>query len=306
MEMIYDMLIIGGGPAGFTAALYAARAGLRALVLERQAAGGQMALTHWIDNYPGLPKGVGGFELGEQMRQGAERFGAETVFTEVRALDLRGNPKTAETDRGTFYGKTLVLATGADPRALGIPGEDRWKGRGISFCAQCDGMFYKGKTVAVVGGGNSAAGDALLLSRVAAKVILIHRRGSLRADEVSRAALEKAPNVEFCWNAAVTEILEGETFSGVKLKNLLTGKVSELSCDGLFVSIGREPATALVRGQLTLDEQGCVAAGEDTCTGIPGVYAAGDVRAKPLRQIVTATADGAMAVHSAQAYLHEL
>lgn len=303
MEHIYDMLIVGGGPAGYTAALYAARAGLSALVLERLAPGGQMALTSQIDNYPGFPDGVDGFTLGQDMRAAAERFGAKTVMTEVKTLDLQANPKSAQTAKGTFYGKTVVMATGANPRKLGIPGEEALTGLGISYCAHCDGMFYRGKTVAVVGGGNSAASDAMILSRIAKKVYLIHRRDTLRATKIYHEPLMAAENVEFLWNSAVTQLQSGEKLSGAVVKNLQSGEERQLELDGLFVSIGRVPATALVRGQLALDAAGYIEAGEDTATNIPGVYAVGDVRTKQLRQVVTAVADGAMAAQMAEEYL---
>ena len=303
MKHEYDMLIIGGGPGGYTAALYAARAGLDVVVLEKLSAGGQMALTHQIDNYPGFPEGIDGFTLGEQMQEGAERFGAKTELAEVYSLDLSGDIKVAETSEGTFYGRTVVLATGAGPRELGVSGE--WGTRGVHYCAACDGMFYKGKTVAVVGGGNSAAADAMTLSRIAKKVILIHRRDTLRATKVYHEPLEKAENVEFRWNSAVSEIRREDGSLTLAVENLQSGEVENLVCDGLFVSIGRKPATGLVQGQLELDAQGYILAGEDTKTNIPGVFAVGDVRTKALRQVVTAVADGAVAVHSAEEYLTE-
>ena len=300
---IYDMLIIGGGPAGFTAALYAARAGLSVLVLEKLSAGGQMALTENIDNYPGFPEGIDGFTLASRMQGQAERFGAETVLAEVLALDLRAEPKTAETSAGTFYGRTVVYAAGAEPRQLDLPMEQALVGRGVSYCAACDGAFYKGKTVAVVGGGDSAAAEALHLLPVAKKVILIHRRDTLRAAKIYHEALMQAENLEIMWNSAVTELLYDDRLTGLRLRNTLTGEEREISCDGVFISVGREPATALVSGQLALDKSGYIIAGENTRTEIPGVYAAGDVRGKPLRQVVTAVADGALAVQAALDYL---
>ena len=300
---IYDMLIIGGGPAGFTAALYAARAGLSVLVLEKLSAGGQMALTEKIDNYPGFPEGIDGFTLASRMQGQAERFGAETVLAEVLALDLRAEPKTAETSEGTFYGRTVVYAAGAEPRQLDLPMEQALVGRGVSYCAACDGAFYKGKTVAVVGGGDSAAAEALHLLPVAKKVILIHRRDTLRAAKIYHEALMQAENLEIMWNSAVTELLHDDRLTGLRLRNTLTGEEREISCDGLFISVGRKPATALVSGQLALDKSGYIIAGENTRTEIPGVYAAGDVRGKPLRQVVTAVADGALAVQAALDYL---
>ena len=301
--MIYDMIVIGGGPGGYTAALYAARAGLSVLVLEKLSAGGQMALTNQIDNYPGFQEGIDGFTLGENMQLQAERFGAVTELAEVTALRLDGAVKEIETTEGCFQSRTVVLATGANPRLLGLPGERELTGRGVNYCAACDGMFYKGKTVVVVGGGNTAAADALTLSRIAKKVILVHRRDTLRATKVYHHSLLNAPNIAFCWNSAITELLQNGQLSGVKIHNLLTGEEAEISCDGLFVSIGRAPATKLVEGLLELDESGYIVAGESTETSIPGVYAVGDLRTKALRQIVTAVADGAMAAHSAESYL---
>ena len=301
-EHIHDMVIIGGGPGGYTAALYAARAGLDTLVLERLSAGGQMALTHQIDNYPGFAEGVGGYELAQQMQKQAERFGAKTRNADVRHVDLQAAPKVIETSEGTFYARTVVLATGANPRELGLPGEKDLLGRGVAYCAACDGMFYKGKTVVVVGGGNSAAADALLLSRIVEKVIVVHRRDTLRATRVYHDPLVQAENVEFRWNSVVTGLVHDDLVNGIRIRDVYTGEETELSCQGVFVSIGRKPATELVEGQLDL-ENGYIIAGETTATAIPGVYAVGDVRTKLLRQVVTAVADGAMAVHMAEEYL---
>lgn len=303
MERIYDLVIIGGGPGGCTAALYAARAGVDVVVLEKLSAGGQMALTPQIDNYPGFPDGVDGFTLGMQMQQGAERFGAKTELAEVYSADLRSDPKVIETSEGTFRGRAVIIATGANPRALGVPREQELVGRGVNYCAHCDGMFYRGKTVAVVGGGNSAAADAMLLSRIAKKVILIHRRDSLRATKIYHEPLEKAENVEFIWNSTVSGLLHGEKLTGIQVKNVNTGEERAVACDGLFISIGRAPATELFKGQLELDDGGYIAADESTATNIAGVFAVGDVRTKQLRQIVTAVADGAMAAHAAEEYL---
>lgn len=303
MHHIYDMLIIGAGPGGCTAALYAARAGLDAVVLEKLSAGGQMALSPQIDNYPGFENGIDGFSLAEKMRQGAERFGARTVLAEVLSLALQGPFKTAETSAGTFAGRTVVLATGAGPRALGLPGEEALVGRGVSYCAACDGMLYKGKTAVVVGGGNTAAADALLLSRIARQVILVHRRDTLRADKVYHPPLMEANNVTFRWNSTVSELLYGERLTGVGLRDVITGRESVIACDGLFISVGRTPAAELAQGQLALDAGGYIAADESARTSLPGVFAVGDVRSKAVRQIVTAVADGAAAVHSAEQYL---
>ena len=302
----YDMIVIGGGPAGYTAALYAARAGLSAVVIERLSAGGQMALTHEIDNYPGFENGVEGFMLADKMQQQAERFGAKTEYAEVLSVDLNAQPKTVTTDSSTFSAKTVVIATGANPRPLGVANEKELIGRGVSYCAACDGMFYKGKTVLVVGGGNTAAEDALLLSRVAAKVILVHRRDTLRATRVYHEPLMRADNVEFCWDSVVCELLHDAKLTGVRLQNVKTGEQTEIACDGVFVSVGRIPATDLVKEHLTLDAAGYIVADETTKTDIPGVFAVGDVRTKALRQVVTAVADGACAVHHAEEFLAEL
>ena len=303
MTHIYDMLIIGGGPGGYSAALYAARAGLDVLVLEKLSAGGQMALTQDIDNYPGFPQGIDGFTLGENMQLGAERFGAKTELAEVLSLDLTADPKRIDTSEGTFYSRTVVYAAGAGPRELGVDREQALTGRGVHYCAACDGMRYRGKTVVVVGGGNSAAEDALALARIAEKVYLVHRRDSLRAEKLYQNALMKAANVEFIWNTQVTELLAEGKLTGVRLRDVFSGEERELACDGLFVSVGRKPATALVTDQLALDPGGYIVADESTRTSIPGVFAVGDVRTKALRQVVTAVSDGAVAVHFAREYL---
>ena len=300
---VYDMVIVGGGPGGYTAALYAARAGLDTLVLEKLSAGGQMAQTDQIDNYPGFEDGIDGFSLAENMQRQAERFGAKSEYAEVTRLDLAASPKALETSEGVFYGKTVVLASGAAPRELGVAKEAELAGRGVAYCAACDGAFYRGKTVVVVGGGNSAAADALLLSRIAKNVILVHRRDTLRATRIYHQPLLSRENVEFRWNSTVTELLHNDHLTGVRLRDIMTGAESTIECDGVFISIGRKPATDLVRDQLEVDRGGYIVADETTKTAIPGVYAVGDVRTKPLRQIVTAVADGAVAVHMAEEYL---
>lgn len=306
MEKIYDMIIIGGGPGGYTAALYGARAGLSVLVIEKLSAGGQMALSPMIDNYPGFDEGIDGFSLGQKMLAGAERFGAQTLLAEVTGLELSAPVKTVRTTEGDFESRTVILSTGADPKNLGLPNEEALVGRGVSHCAACDGMFYKGKTVVVVGGGNTAAADALQLSRICEKVIIVHRRDTLRATKVYHQPLLVAPNVEFHWNSAVTELLQNGRFTGVKVRNLLTGEEQEIAADGIFVSIGRKPNSYLVQGQLELDEAGYIVAGESTATSLPGVFAVGDVRTKNVRQVVTAAADGAVAAHYAEEYLASL
>ena len=304
-DIVYDMIIVGGGPGGYTSALYAARAGFNVLVLEKFSAGGQMALTHQIDNYPGFEDGIDGFSLADKMKKQAERFGARSENAEVIKVNLTVNPKEIETAKGTFLSKTVLLAAGANPRELGVDKETELIGRGVAYCASCDGMFYRGKTVVVVGGGNTAAADAILLSRIAKKVIIVHRRDTLKATRIYHEPLINAENVEFKWDSTVTELLYEDKITGVKIKNVKTGEESIIDCDGVFVSVGRKPATDFLGSQLDLDENGYIIADETTKTSIPGVYAVGDIRTKQLRQVVTAVSDGAMAVHSAEEYLAE-
>ena len=301
---IYDTVIIGGGPGGYSAALYCARSGMSVLVLEKLSAGGQMATTGQVDNYPGFEEGIDGFELGEKMKKGADRFGAETAFAEVTAVDLKTEPKQITTTDGMILAKTVVIATGASPRELGLLEEQKLRGRGVAYCAVCDGMRYRDKTVVVSGGGNSAAEDALFLSKICKKVYLVHRRDRLRASMVYQKALEGSP-VEFKWNSRVTEILHEKKVTGVVLEDVKTGEKTELACDGLFVAIGRVPDTAMFEGQVARNEQGYIIADETTKTSLPGVFAVGDVRTKPLRQIVTAAADGAVASKFIEEYLSE-
>jgi thioredoxin reductase (NADPH) len=303
MKKIYDTVIIGGGPAGYTAALYAARAGLDTLVIEKFSAGGQMTQTNQIDNYPGFYEGIDGFTLGENMKNGAERFGAQTTRAEVLSVDLISTPKTVTTDSGIFESKTVIIATGAEHKHLGIDHESELIGRGVGYCAACDGMMYRKKTVAVVGGGNSAVSDALLLSRICEKVYVIHRRDTLRASKVYHEPLLGAENVEFIWNSEVTSLQSGMKLNGVEYRNLISGEISHLEIDGLFISIGRDPVSSIFVDQLDLDERGYVIADETTKTSVEGVFAAGDIRTKPFRQIVTAAADGAVAAHFADEYI---
>ena len=305
MERIYDMIIIGGGPAGYTAALYAARAGLDTVVIEKLAVGGQMATTDIIDNYPGFPEGIDGIELGMRMQAQAERFGAVTEYGEIVAVELNGEVKVISTDFGDYRGRTVVIATGAAPRKLGIPDEERYVGMGIHYCAHCDGRFYKGKTVIVVGGGNSAVSDALYLSKLAERVIIVHRRDTLRATKVYNESLENAKNVDFLWNSQLEGLIAEDRVCGAIVSNNKTGEKSEVECDAVFVSIGRNPEVSLFGDALELDGGGYIAADESTRTNIPGVFAVGDVRSKHLRQVVTAVSDGAVAAHFAETYLAE-
>ena len=304
-QKLYDVAIIGGGPGGYTAGLYCARSGFSVVVLEKLSPGGQMATTGQVDNYPGFEGGVDGFELGEKMQRGAERFGVETRFAEVTGVELAAVPKVIQTSEGEVRARAVVLATGASPREMGLPGEQELRGRGVAYCATCDGMLYRGKTVVVVGGGNSAAEDALFLSRVCKKVYLVHRGAVLTASKSYWTALQKAENVEFIWNSRVVELLYGSVVTGVVLEGVESGNRSELACDGVFIAVGRIPNTGLFHGVLEMDAAGYLIADETTRTALPGVFAVGDVRTKPLRQIITAAADGAVASKYAEAYLAE-
>ncbi len=303
-QKIFDVIIIGGGPAGYTCALYTTRAGLDTLVLEKFSAGGQMTETTSIENYPGFSEGIDGFSLGFKMQEGAEKFGAQTMQTEVTEVDLVADPKRIVTDSGTLYAKTVVIATGASHKHLGVDKEETLIGRGVGYCAACDGMLFRGKTVAVVGGGNSAAADALLLSKICAKVYVIVRRDVLRATKIYHEPLMKAENVEFKWNSQVTELHHEMKINAITVTNK-NGESEKIALDGLFISIGRSPATAIFKGQIELDESGYIVADESTRTNIPGVYAVGDVRTKALRQIVTAAADGATASYYIEQYIAE-
>ena len=294
-KLHYNVVVIGGGPGGYTAALYCARAGLSVLVLEKMAIGGQMATTTAIENYPGFDLGVDGYELGMKMQAGAERFGAVTQYGDVQKVELSASPKKIITDAGEYTADSVILATGAAPRELGLPREQELRGRGVNYCATCDGRFYQGKTVVVAGGGNSAAADALALSKLCKKVYLLHRRDSLKASHSYLAPLEAAENIEFIWNAQIEELIGSPMLTGVRYLDKVSGQSHLLEVDGLFVAIGRVPTTELFRGQIDLDKQGYIAADESTRTNLPGVYAVGDVRSKPLRQIVTAVGDGATA-----------
>lgn len=300
---ILDTVIIGGGPAGYSAALYCTRAGLSTVIVEKMTPGGQMATTTQIDNYPGFEEGIDGFELGDKMRKGAERFGAKTHYAEVTGVSLEENPKKIATTNGDLYAKTVVIATGAAPRELGIADEQRFRGKGVGYCATCDGMFFRGKTVAVNGGGNTAVEDALFLSKLCEKVYLIHRRDTLRASRAEAQALEKAPNVEFLWNKVVTGLEGADKLEKIMLQDTVTKDTTTLDAQGLFVAIGRVPSTELFKDVLKTDAFGYIEADETTRTSIPGVFAVGDVRTKPLRQVVTAVGDGAVASKYIEEYI---
>ena len=303
----YDVAVIGSGPAGMTAALYAARAGLSVALFERLSPGGQLAETERIDNYPGFPEGVGGFDLAFSMKQQADRFGVETVTEEVASADLSAQPRAIVTPYRMFEARAVVVATGARPRKLGLPNESDLEGRGISYCATCDGAFFRGKRVVVAGGGNTAAADAIYLSRLCEEVIVVHRRHELRATRVYHDALAALENVRFEWGSVVSAArAEDGKLAGVTLRDVETGEERDLACEGLFVAIGTVPNTEFLAGALETDEAGYIVAGENCETSIPGVFAAGDVRTKALRQVATAVSDGAIAGEQAAEYVASL
>ena len=300
---MYDLIIIGSGPAGLCAAIYGKRAGLDTLVLEKLPMGGGQVLNTWeVDNYPGLP-GINGFDLGMKFREHAQKAGA--VFEEADVTGLTDGPvsKLVHTAQGDYEGRAVIIASGASHRRLGVPGEERLAGRGISYCATCDGAFYKGKTAAVVGGGDAAAEDAAFLARLCEKVYVIHRRDALRAAASLQERLLSLPNVEMVWNCTVEEILGEQRVEGLLLRDRVTGASRSLAADGVFIAVGTVPESGAFAGTVETDGAGYLRAGEDCVTNVPGIFAAGDVRTKALRQIVTAAADGANAVASAEAWL---
>ena len=300
---MYDLIIIGSGPAGLSAAVYAKRAALDLLVLEQNPmSGGQVLNTYEVDNYLGLPA-INGFDMGMKFREHADNLGVE--FREARCLSIedRGKSKLVGTDEGDLEARAVILATGAVHAPLAVPGEERLGGKGVSYCATCDGAFFRGKTTAVVGGGDVALEDAIYLSRLCEKVYLIHRRDELRGAMILQQELKGLPNIEILYSHVVEEIQGEDSVKGLSIRNLKTHVTSRLELDGVFVAVGIRPGTELVRSLVDCDESGYVLAGEDCVTTMEGLFAAGDVRKKPIRQIVTAVADGANAVASVANYL---
>ncbi len=303
---MHDVIIIGGGPAGYTAALYSARAGLDALVLEKMTPGGQMASTLSMENYPGFEEPIGGPDLALKMEKQARKFGAVVTFDTVVDLSLEGDIKIVKSEKNTYRSKTVILCMGASPKKLGLPKEDLLRGSGVSYCAVCDGALFKGHTVAVVGGGDTAAEDALYLSRFCPKVYLIHRRDRLRASKILQKELLNNKKVEFIWDSVVDELQGQFGVEGITVRNIKTGSTRTLDVSGLFVAIGLTPSTDLVKVKVTLDPDGYIVTDEKMQTNIPGVYAAGDIRSKILRQVITAASDGAVAAYSAEHYINSL
>lgn len=301
-----ELLILGSGPAGLTAALYAARDGVDALVLTGDLPGGALTLTTTVENFPGFPEGVNGYDLMMRMMQQAQKFGAGILRETAIQVDLKMHPFNVSTGNNEYLCKALIIATGASPKMLGLPSEEKFIGRGVSTCATCDGFLYRDKVVCVIGGGNTAVEEALHLTAHARKVFLIHRRDQLRA---TKALQEKAfanEKIEFVWNSTVTEILGDERVSGVRVKDVISGLEREISVDGVFVAIGRQPNTSLFVGQLNLDDEGYIIVDELQRTNIPMVFAAGDVADKTFRQAVTAAASGCKAAMMAARYLSDL
>lgn len=305
-EKLYDVIVIGGGPAGLTAALYLARAGCRTLVLEKRGYGGQIALTNEVVNYPGVPK-TSGMELTDTMRRQAEDFGAEFLIAEARELSLFDAEKTVKTSAGDFRCIGVLLATGAQPKMAGFRGEEEFRGRGVSYCATCDGNFFRGKDVAVIGGGNTAVADVIYLARICRKVYLVHRRDKLRATAIYHQRLAELDNVELCWDSVATEFLteneERPRVSGLRIHNQKTDGVRDLAVSAVFIAVGTTPNTEFLGGALALDAGGYIIADGTGRTATADVFAAGDVRTKELRQVVTAVADGANCAESAADFL---
>ncbi len=301
---MYDVIIIGAGPAGLSAAIYAMRARLDTLVLEQSGPGGQVLTTYEVDNYPALP-GINGYDLGMKMKEHAIHLGAQIVSEEVREVVWEEGSRRVKTDKSEYETKTLIIASGAVHAKLGLEDEERLSGMGVSYCATCDGAFYRDGVTAVVGGGDVALEDAIFLARLCKKVYLIHRRHELRGARSLQETLLSLPNVEVLWDSVVTSIQGEEEVEGIAVENCLTKETTEYPVDGIFIAVGIRPVSQIFDGLVDLNEAGYIIAGEDTKTSREGIFAAGDVRAKPLRQIVTAVADGANAVYGVQEYLRK-
>ncbi|HEY4485427.1 MAG TPA: thioredoxin-disulfide reductase [Nitrospiria bacterium] len=305
--MIRNIVIIGSGPAGLTAALYAARANLKPLVVEGLASGGQLMITTEVENYPGFPNGIMGPQLMQDMRAQVERFGTEFLRGDVSSVDLKQHPYSIVTDSGTVQTKALIIASGASAKLLGIPAEKKLMGHGVSACATCDGFFFKEKELLVVGGGDTAMEESNFLTKFARKVTIVHRRADLRASKIMQDRARKNPKIAFIWNTVVEDILGDQVVRGARLKDVKTGRVTEVPCDGVFMAIGHDPNTRLFASQLDLDRTGyIITKPKTTQTSVPGVFAAGDVQDPHYRQAVTAAGTGCMAAMDAEKYLESL
>ncbi len=299
----YDLIVIGGGPAGLTAAIYAGRARLKTLVLTGSLPGGQPANTDVVDNFPGFPDGITGAELAQRFQSQAERFDAQIVLDSVTEVDFSARPFTVHTYGATYEGQTVIVAVGAVPRRLGVPGEDKFFGRGVSACATCDGFFYQDKRVVVVGGGDSAIAEGIFLTRFAREVVIVHRRDELRATKIYQEQAFANPKIRFVWDTVVEEILGDQTVNGVRVRNVKTDETSVVEADGVFIYVGMEPTTELFAGQLDLDEQGYIVSNRRQQTNVPGVFVAGDVQDPFYRQVVVAAGTGAIAAMEVEKFL---
>ena len=300
---VYDLVIIGGGPAGLTAAIYAGRSALKTLVLVGSVPGGQIANTQLVENFPGFPEGIGGVELAKRMQSQAERFGAQIVMDSVTEVDFSTSPFTIQTHSETYRGRAAIIASGAFPRRLGVPGETEFFGRGVSTCATCDGFFYKDKRVVVVGGGDSAVDEGLFLTRFASEVFVVHRRDQLRATKIYQERAFANPKMRFVWDSVVEGILGERTVTGVRVRNVKTGETSVIEADGVFIYVGMGPVTELFIDRVELDERGYVVTDRGQHTNVPGVFAAGDVQSPDFRQVVVAAGAGAIAAIEADRFL---
>ncbi|MBI5050888.1 MAG: thioredoxin-disulfide reductase [Nitrospirae bacterium] len=304
--MLFDVIIVGGGPAGLTAGLYTSRARLKSLLIEKGFPGGQVMTTEWVENYPGFDEGISGIELSQRMERQAKRFGLEIIQGVVSAFSLQEKIKKLTFEDGQVYeAKSVILATGANPKPLKISGEEKYRGRGVSYCATCDGAFFKGKRIAVIGGGDAAVEEALFLTKFAESVLIVHRREQLRAAKVIQERAFSNPKIKFTWNSVAEKIDGDDTVNKVFLKNVKTGETSSFDVEGVFIYIGYTPNTEFFKGIARLDENNYIITDDKMCTSVPGVFAAGDVRAKPLKQIATAVGDGATAGVSAEKYIEE-
>ncbi len=305
MNNRYDIIIIGGGPAGLTAGIYTARTKLKSLLIEKGVPGGKMAEAVWLENYPGFPEGISGYELSQLMHQQATKYGLETLMSTVTDIDIGDRNKVVKTTDGQFSARAVIITGGSERRRLDVPGEKEFTGKGVSYCATCDGPFFQDKEVAVIGGGNAAVSEAVHLTRFASKVTVVHRRDQLRATDILQERALAEPKIEFLWNTTVSAITGDKFVEGLKLKNLKTGKTSDLKLSGVFISIGLIPNTGYLKGIVPLDDYGHIITNLRMETEIPGIYAAGDIRHNSIRQVIAATGDGAVAAVYAKKYLSE-
>ncbi|MBI4186977.1 MAG: thioredoxin-disulfide reductase [Chloroflexi bacterium] len=304
-DTAYQVIIIGGGPAGLTAGLYTCRARLGSLLLERGAVGGQITVAEQVDNYPGFPEGISGYDLGQLLYEQATKYGLKAIFAQATGIELRGGQKVVKTTQGDFAASAVIVASGSERTKLGVPGEDKYTGRGVSYCATCDAAFFRDRPVAVVGGGNAAVSEALHLAKCASRVTVIHRRNQLRATGVVREKAFAQPNIDFLWDTVVEEIAGKDFVESISLRNVKTGQKSAVDIAGVFVSVGFRPNTDYLKGLLPLDATGAIITDVRLETGVPGIFAAGDVRQHSARQAIAAAGDGATAAIYAERFIEE-